>query len=92
MPKFYLHIWDGNRLIEDEEGVELSDPNAAVLLAKRSLGEMMCHDVMANRDSARRTIVVADEGRRTIADVSAPPITVTQRPATASAQQFGAAQ
>jgi hypothetical protein len=92
MPRFYLHMWDGNRLVEDEDGVELSDSNAAVLLAKRSLGEMLCHDVMANRDLSGRRIVVADEARRTIADVCAPVITVTQPPPEASTDRVSAAR
>ena len=78
MPRFYLHLWDERRLVEDREGVELSDLNAAVLLAKRSLGEMVCHDVLADRDSVARRIVVSDEQGQTIADVSAPPISVSE--------------
>jgi hypothetical protein len=70
--------------VTDQEGVELSDPNAAVLMARRTLGEMVCHDVLADRDSSARRIVVTDENGRDIADVSAPPITVAQ-PATRAA-------
>lgn len=83
MPRFYLHSWDDRRLVEDREGVELSDPNAAVLLARKSLGELVCRDVMTDRDSSARRIVVADEDGRTIANVSAPPIGISEpaRPA-----------
>ena len=91
MPRFYMHLWDEGCLVEDREGVELTDPNAAVLLAKRSLGEMVCHDVMADRDTSARRIVVADSEGQTIADVSAPPIVVTE-PATARPDDAAAAR
>jgi hypothetical protein len=92
MPRFYLHLWDERCLLEDREGVELSDLNAAVLLAKKSLGEMVCHDVMADRDPAARRIVVADEEGRTVADVSAPPITVSKYAPAAANQPTPTAQ
>ena len=92
MPRFYLHFWDERRLVEDREGVELSDPNAAVLLARKSLGEMVCQDVMTDRNSSARRIVVADEEGRTIADVSAPPITIRQSTPAAANQPPPTAQ
>ena len=85
MPRFYMHLWDGPHLVEDEEGIDLSDSNAAVLMAKRALGEMLCGDVVADRDSTPRRIVVADSNGRAVADVSAPSIAIRDSGAPAAA-------
>jgi hypothetical protein len=45
MPRFYLHVCNGNGFVQDEEGQELADLEAARIEAIRSARSIMASDV-----------------------------------------------
>jgi hypothetical protein len=45
MPRFYLHVCNGTGFLQDEEGQELPDVDAARLAAVRSARSIMASDV-----------------------------------------------
>ena len=45
MPRFYLHVCNGNGFVQDEEGQELPDLEAARAEAIRSARSIMASDV-----------------------------------------------
>lgn len=49
MPRFYLHIRDGNELIEDDNGVDLPDENAAREEALASAREILADLIRAGK-------------------------------------------
>jgi hypothetical protein len=57
MPKYFLHLWDGDLFEEDDEGTDLSDPAAALDEALRFAQEI--RGDLATPD--RALVQVADE-------------------------------
>jgi hypothetical protein len=57
MPKYYLHLWDGDLFEQDEEGTELPDVAAARAEALRFASEIMPE----LQKPGRTRIEVADE-------------------------------
>jgi hypothetical protein len=45
MPRYFLHVCNGNGFVQDEEGIELPDLDAARLEAMRSARSIMASDV-----------------------------------------------
>ena len=57
MPKYYLHLWDGDLFEEDQEGTELPDVAAARVEALRFASE-----IVSELKTAERTrIEIANE-------------------------------
>ena len=78
MGRFYFHVWESGSLLDDEDGSELPDGNAAILIAKTVIGELLCEDIASGRDLAGRCIVIADEDGNTIAEISSPRIEIEE--------------
>ncbi len=61
MPRFYLHLCDGDGLVEDEEGVELPDEAAARTAALASARDIMMDEVRSGTLDLTSSIKVEDE-------------------------------
>ena len=62
MPRFYLHMKSGARLIKDEEGVDLPSPDHARAQALQSARELWANAIRTARDFGADAFVIADEG------------------------------
>ena len=61
MPRFYLHICNGNGFTEDEEGVELPDVHVARLRAIESLRDIMASEMLKGEVNMASFIEIEDE-------------------------------
>ena len=61
MPRFYLHVCNGNGFIEDEEGTELRDQGAARDEAIRGARDIMAGEVQRGELDLGSFIEVEDE-------------------------------
>jgi hypothetical protein len=65
MPQFFFHLFDDLDCI-DEEGQELSSPEAALETARANVLEIACAEVRAGRLDLSHRIEVANEFGQTI--------------------------
>lgn len=70
MPMFFLHIRNGSGLIEDEEGSELPDPEAARLKAVRGARSIISAEALDGEIDLSGSIEVADQAGRVVLTVS----------------------
>lgn len=70
MPRFYLHISDGHEFIEDEEGMELKDAEAAREEAIRGARDVMAEDIRSGELNLSSFIEVEDEEGRWLLTIS----------------------
>ena len=66
MPRYYLHIRDGDDLWEDEEGQEISTLATARELAILSAREIMSGRIMSGRDPDHSKIEITDTTGQTV--------------------------
>jgi hypothetical protein len=64
-PRFFFDTYDGQTLVEDEEGLELEGPQAARDQAQAALADMV-RDVMPDGDQRTLTIRVRNESGKTV--------------------------
>jgi hypothetical protein len=69
MPRFFFHIRDHDRLIVDDEGLELPDVKAAVREAKASIADMQADAVLEGTDIDHQVIEVTDAGGQFLAAI-----------------------
>ena len=55
MPRFYFHVWDGERLAQDERGLELDGLSEAIREAFLAIEEL------ASEEFSHHVLHVADE-------------------------------
>ncbi|TWF54454.1 DUF6894 family protein [Neorhizobium alkalisoli] len=72
MPRFYLHIRDGNDFIEDLEGSDLPDIRAAREEAEAAILEMLADRILGRPFPARPIIEVYDLGGKKVAELRPP--------------------
>lgn len=70
MPRFYMHICNGNGFVEDEEGVELADADAARERALEAARSVMADDLRKGELDLSSFIEVEDEGKRLLFTLS----------------------
>jgi hypothetical protein len=61
MPHFYLHLRDGDRLIEDQEGSELPDLDAARQQAMAGAREILAGKMLAGEVVNGQRFEITDE-------------------------------
>ena len=61
MPCFYFHMHDGLERIEDEEGSELPDIEAARAEALESARQLWAAAILSGRNLSRHRFEIADE-------------------------------
>ena len=64
MPRFYMHISNGNGFAEDDEGVELADVDAAREEALAGARDLMAKDLRKGEINLSSFIEVEDEAHR----------------------------
>ena len=73
MPRFYMHVRDGADLIEDSEGIDFPDLNAArheaLTTAKESVAEHLLGGGRLS-EAMRRCLMIVDENGMTVSAVS----------------------
>src|SRR5215207_8159464 len=69
MPRFYLDILNGSQVLEDPDGQELADLDAAMTEAVASAQYLVAHGILRNEDVAGRSFLVRDENEQTVASV-----------------------
>jgi hypothetical protein len=63
MPRFYMHVCNGNGFVEDEEGVELPDEAAARQKAIEAARDVMAGDLRKGELDLTSFIEVENEAR-----------------------------
>jgi hypothetical protein len=61
MPRYYLHVCNGTGFVQDEEGQDLPNLDAARLVAMRSARSIMASDVQRGMLDLSSFIEVEDE-------------------------------
>jgi hypothetical protein len=61
MARYYFHVKQGDRLLEDPEGVDLPDPDEARALALKSARELWAETIKAGHDLPADAFVIEDE-------------------------------
>ena len=66
MPRFYLHVRNGDDVALDEEGEELTDLEGAREEAVESARELWSELLLQRRDPTRYSVEIADETGETV--------------------------
>jgi hypothetical protein len=61
MPRFFLHLRDGNLNLADPDGIEAADLNAAIGEARRSARWLIKDDLRSGKTRPDRTFVITDK-------------------------------
>ena len=69
MPRFFLHLKSGDALIEDIEGSELPNPEAARKQALWGAREMLADTIRGGDDLRVEAFVIVDEQGRQLVSV-----------------------
>src|SRR3954462_2283233 len=69
MPRFFLDILDGRKLLADPEGQDFADLNAAITEAAASARDLVAYGLMRNEDVSGRSFLIRDENEQTVATV-----------------------
>jgi len=89
MPHFYLDILNGDKVLEDPDGQELADLDAAMTEAVASAQYLVAHGILRNDDVSGRSFIIRDENDKAVATVpfrSALPGTLSTSPLPGSPQ------
>ena len=70
MPRFFLHVFDGNIFAEDREGLDLPDVAAAREEAVEGLRDMLAGDLRGGHLNTAASIRIEDEGHQLVGTVS----------------------
>ena len=70
MPTFFFHVRDGGRLIEDPEGADLPDLDAARAEAATAARQLRADALSTGRAMAGRTFEIVDGAGRVLATVA----------------------
>ena len=70
MPSYYFHIRDGDRLIEDPDGSELPNLEAARAEAFAAAREAIAEQIRMGKSVGGRSFEIADEAGRVLATVT----------------------
>ena len=69
MRRFYINIRDGGRIIQDEEGIDLPDVEAAKTEALNCARDMLADAIRAGRPRVPEALMIVDEAGRHLAIV-----------------------
>ena len=64
MARFYFHLQDGGNLVEDADGTELADVDAARQEAILAARDVLSDAIRAGRKKVPQAFVIADEAGR----------------------------
>ena len=66
MGRFYFHLKDGDRIITDEDGLDLPDLDAARREAILGARELLADAIKAGKSKVPDALVIADEAGRAL--------------------------
>jgi len=69
MPHFCLDVLSGRKVLEDPEGQDFLDLDAAITEAVASARDLMAHSIMQNEDVSGRSFLIRDRNDATVATV-----------------------
>jgi hypothetical protein len=69
MGRFYFHLKDGDKLIEDPEGADLPDLDAARREALLAACELLSEAIKFGKTKVPEAFVIADEAGRAVATI-----------------------
>ena len=67
MPHFYLDVLDGDRVIEDPEGIDFADRETAIADAVAGARDLVAHGIMQNEDVSGQVFRIRDGNGETVA-------------------------
>jgi hypothetical protein len=70
MPRYYFHIRDGENRVEDEEGTEVPDLEAAKSEARASARDLAIDEIRNQRPIDGRKVEIADAEGQTLAVIA----------------------
>ena len=79
--RFYFHLNNGEDMIRDEEGILVSDADAALIAAMEVIQELRAQDAVSAAEWQGWTLEITDEAGRIIESLSLddPPLTRLRR-------------
>jgi hypothetical protein len=60
MPRFYLDVLDGDRVIEDPEGIDFANLDTAIAEAAAGARDLVAHGIMQNEDVSGQVFRIRD--------------------------------
>ena len=69
MPSFFLDVLNGSEVLEDPEGQDFADLDAAITEAVASARDLVAHAIMQNEDVSGRSFLIRAENEQTVATV-----------------------
>ena len=69
MPQFYLDVLDGDRVIEDPEGIDFADRETAIAEVFAGARDLVAHGIMQNEDVSGQVFRIRGGNGETVATV-----------------------
>ena len=69
MPRFYLDVLDGDRVVEDLDGIDFADLDTAIAEAVAGARDLVAHGIMQNEDVSGQSFLIRDGQGETVATV-----------------------
>ena len=69
MPSFFLDVLNGSEVLEDPEGQDFANLDAAITEAVASARDLVAHAIMQNEDVSGRSFLIRAEKEQTVATV-----------------------
>ncbi len=69
VPRFYLDVLDGDRVIEDPEGIDFADLDTVIAEAVAGARDLVAHGIMQNEDVSGQVFRIRDGKGATVATV-----------------------
>jgi hypothetical protein len=68
--RYFIHVWNGSGLVEDEEGQELPTPDAAMKVAVDSVRSIVSEDARQGLIDLNGRARIADEQGETVGELA----------------------
>jgi hypothetical protein len=69
VPRFYLDVLDGDQVIEDPDGMDFANLEAAISEATAGARDLVAHGIMQNEDVSGQSFLMRDGQGETVATV-----------------------
>ena len=69
MQHFFLDVLTGSQVLEDPDGQDFLDLDAAITEAAASARDLVAYSLMQNQDVSGRSFLIRDENEQTVATV-----------------------
>jgi hypothetical protein len=69
VPRFYLDVLDGDQVIEDPDGIDFANLEAAISEATAGARDLVAHGIMQNEDVSGQSFLMRDGQGETVATV-----------------------